>query len=95
VWLTAIGYVCALFCALGWLRERRRIESNQRLNLERRNVAEQAARFGIWEVDVPSGVVVLSAGAALLSGLPPTLNRTTPSVIRRSIHPDDLKVVKP
>jgi PAS domain S-box-containing protein len=106
VWLTAIGYVCALFCALGWLRARRRVESNQRQSLERerqslererqslerRSVAEQAAHFGIWELDVPSGVVVLSAGAALLSGLPPTLKRTTPSKIRRSIHPDDLKV---
>ncbi len=92
VWLTAIGYLCALVSALGWRRERRRVERNQRLSLERRNVAEEAAHFGIWEVDVPAGVVVLSAGAARLSGLPSSLKRTNPATIRRSIHPDDLEV---
>ncbi len=92
VWLTAIGYLCALVCALGWLRERRRVERNQRLSVERRTVAEEAAHFGIWEVVVPAGVVILSAGAARLSGLPPSLKRTTPAAIRRSIHPDDLAV---
>jgi PAS domain S-box-containing protein len=60
-------------------------ESSERLDL-----AENAAGFGIWEMDTSSDSVFLSAEAALLSGLPPVAIRTTDGELRARIHPDDL-----
>jgi PAS domain S-box-containing protein len=52
-------------------------------------LAEQAARFGIWELDFASNTITLSAGAAAMSGLAPELCRTDVSVVEAIIHPDD------
>jgi PAS domain S-box-containing protein len=56
---------------------------------ERLEIAEDAARFGIWEMDLSSDIVILSAGAALLSGLSPMETRATDSELNERIHPDD------
>ena len=53
-------------------------------------LAEQAARFGIWELDLATNAVILSAGAAAMSGLPPEICQRDVSVIEAMIHPDDL-----
>ena len=38
-------------------------------NMERLQLAEEAAQFGIWELELTTGMMTLSAGAAALSGL--------------------------
>jgi signal transduction histidine kinase/DNA-binding response OmpR family regulator/GAF domain-containing protein len=60
-----------------------------RASTERLDFAEEAAGFGIWEMDLSSDIVLLSAGAALLSGLPPVATRATDVDLSERIHPDD------
>ena len=60
-----------------------------RQSAERLDLAEEAAGFGIWEMDTSSDDVILSAGAALLSGLPPVATRTKDANLQERIHPDD------
>jgi PAS domain S-box-containing protein len=60
-----------------------------RSSSERLDLAEEAADFGIWEMDLSSDVVILSAGAARLSGLPPVTTRTTDLELQGRIHLDD------
>jgi PAS domain S-box-containing protein len=55
------------------------------------DVAERAAKFGIWEHDLESNWVMLSAGAARLSGLAPEANRVRPEQLHDRVHPDDAK----
>src|SRR5271170_1599196 len=52
-------------------------------------LAEQAAHFGIWELDLATNIITLSAGAASMSGLPPEFCRVDVSVVEARIHPDD------
>ncbi len=56
---------------------------------ERLELAEEAAGFGIWEMDTSSDFVILSAGAAVLSGLPPATRRAPLPELQDRIHPDD------
>jgi PAS domain S-box-containing protein len=60
-----------------------------RASTERLDFAEDAAGFGIWEMDLSSDIVLLSAGAALLSGLPPVATRAKDADLNERIHPDD------
>jgi two-component system, sensor histidine kinase and response regulator len=53
------------------------------------DVAEGAAKFGIWEHDLASNWVMLSAGAARLSGLAPDAVRVRPQQLHEQVHPDD------
>ena len=55
------------------------------------DVAEAAAKFGIWEHDLASNRVTLSAGAARLSGLPPEAARVRPERLHERVHSDDLQ----
>ncbi|HEV8412928.1 MAG TPA: PAS domain-containing protein [Bryobacteraceae bacterium] len=60
-----------------------------RESAERLELAEESAAFGIWEQDASSDYVILSAGAAQLSGLPPGTKRATVPELQDKIHPDD------
>jgi PAS domain S-box-containing protein len=53
------------------------------------DVAERASKFGIWEHDLETNWVALSAGAARLSGLPPDISRVRPERLHEQVHPDD------
>jgi len=53
------------------------------------DVAEGAAKFGIWEHDLDSNWVMLSAGAARLSGLGSEPARVRPEQLHARVHPDD------
>ena len=53
------------------------------------DVAEGAAKFGIWEHDLESNWVTLSAGAARLSGFPPQVSRVRPEELHARVHPED------
>jgi PAS domain S-box-containing protein len=53
------------------------------------HLAEQAAHFGIWELDIASNTIMLSAGAAAMSGLAPNIGRRDLSEVEARIHPHD------
>jgi two-component system, sensor histidine kinase and response regulator len=53
------------------------------------DVAEAAAKFGIWEHDLESHCVTLSACAARLSGLPAAATRVRLEQLHERVHPDD------
>ncbi len=57
---------------------------------ERLHLAEQAANFGVWEMDVATEMVTLSQGAAILSGLPPAATRRSSAELNLLIHAEDL-----
>jgi PAS domain S-box-containing protein len=53
-------------------------------------LAEESARFGVWELDPATGMVHLSAGAARLNGLPPVATTKHGDELSALIHPDDV-----
>ena len=69
--------------------ERLTADRKLREAVERLRLAEEAAGFGVWDLDIASDVVTLSEGAAVLSGLPRDTTRATGSELSRLIHPDD------
>ena len=77
-----------------------RLRSEQRLreNAERIELAEQAASFGIWELDTSSGIMSISTGLASLLGSPDgsgqELRRMTVVEFRQLIHPGDRDFVR-
>lgn len=56
---------------------------------ERLARAEDVAHFGIWELDVRSGVMMLSAGAAALSGFEHVAMRVPVEKVNGMVHPED------
>jgi PAS domain S-box-containing protein len=52
-------------------------------------LAEESARFGVWELDPATGMVHLSAGAARLNGLPAVASARPSDELSARIHPDD------
>ena len=68
-----------------------RLTSDRKLReaVERLRLAEEAAGFGVWELDIPSDTVLLSEGAAVLNGLPRDTARANGSELSQLIHPDD------
>ncbi len=54
-------------------------------------MAEEVAGFGIWESDLATGTVRLSAGAAALYGFPAVAMRIPAADLRALIHPEDLE----
>ena len=99
LWLALIVLAGMLGLAGGLVLSRRRLPgaaasadpaaflSSNRAVLD---VAEGAAKFGIWEHDLQSHWVMLSAGAARLSGLAPEAARVRPERLHERVHPDDV-----
>src|SRR3984957_13638155 len=69
--------------------ERLRAEEKLRENAERIAMAEKAAEFGIWQTDLPTGMVTFSEGFAALTGLTGRPLRIHVDQWRQMIHPDD------
>jgi PAS domain S-box-containing protein len=98
-WLAGLGLAGALGFAAGAALSRRRARLTSRPPegaavfpsehpvLE---VAEEAARFGLWEVDCATGRVTLSAGAAHLSGFPARPMRVPAEELHARICPLDM-----
>ncbi len=72
--------------------ERLKAEQRLREDAERFDLAEKAASFGIWEIDVPTGTVTVSEGFAALTGLTGGPRRLSLDQWRTMIHPDDRAV---
>jgi two-component system sensor histidine kinase/response regulator len=73
--------------------ERLRAEERLRENAERFDLAEKAASFGVWQVDVPAGHVTISDGFAALVGLTGRPLRLSIEEWRAMTHPEDRQAV--
>ena len=62
-------------------------------NAERLALAEDVAGFGVWELDVTTNAMTLSAGAAALSGFERAAMQVTGEQLVARIHPDDMPMV--
>ena len=69
--------------------ERLTADRKLREAVERLRLAEDAAGFGLWELDIASDTVTLSEGAAVVNGLPKNIGRISGAKIRELLHPDD------
>jgi PAS domain S-box-containing protein len=69
--------------------ERLRAEEKLRENAERIAMSEKAAAFGIWQTDLPTGILSFSEGFAALVGLTGRPLRMNIIEWREMIHPDD------
>lgn len=69
--------------------ERLTAERKLRESLERLNLAEEVAGFGIWDRDLEREIMTLSAGAAAVSGLPPRAVRMNRGDVNQLIYPED------
>ncbi len=73
--------------------EWRRSEERLRETSQRLEMAEKAAGFGIWEVDIPKGLVSFSEGFASLLGLPLGRIESPFSELEAMLHPKDRALV--
>jgi len=72
------------------------LRSEQRLRetAERLDLAEKAAGFGIWEVDVAGRSVTLSEGLAALVGLRSSPRKQNLDELAAMVHPEDREAVR-
>jgi diguanylate cyclase (GGDEF)-like protein len=78
----------------GSVIERLRSEQRLREAADRMALAEKAAAFGIWEVDVPTGTVTVSEGFATLIGLATGTRRISLPELEAMVHPADRTVLR-
>src|SRR5580658_2662060 len=69
--------------------ERIRAEMRLRETIERLNLAETVARFGIWESNFQKDVMTLSAGLALMMERPVSQFQLTGPEFYAMVHPED------
>ena len=69
--------------------ERIRAEIHLRETVERLNLAETVARFGIWECDFQKDTITLSAGLALMMERPMSQFQLTRPDFYAMVHPED------
>ena len=93
MWISNVGVLAAAVgvCAAGWFetyRRYRRAAAHAATDATF-DLAEQTASFGVWTTDLASDVVVLSAGAARLTGLPAVAGPRRAADLQALIHPDE------
>ena len=71
--------------------ERIRAEIRLRETVERLNLAETVARFGIWESNFQKDIMILSAGLALMMERPMSQFQLTRPEFYAMVHPEDRK----
>ena len=69
--------------------ERIRAESRLRETIERLNLAETVAQFGIWDCNFQTDVMTLSAGLALMMERPASQFQLTAAEFHAMVHPED------
>ena len=97
-------WIAIATCVVGWLWTYLRLRTlsrghgqhsesestdNPSNNNDTYRLAEEAAHFGVWEVDLTTDTVLLSSGAARLCGFPLDTARVHVSQMAGLIHPDD------
>ena len=86
IWVALFSTTLAVACSAGWLVSSRRIRL---VNQDVLALAEESAGFGVWEHDLVSNIITLSAGAARLSGDAPVECQRTADELLERIHRDD------
>jgi PAS domain-containing protein len=71
--------------------ERIRAEMHLRETIERLNLAETVARFGIWECNFQKDIMTLSAGLAVMLERPVSQFQLTRAEFYAMVHPEDRK----
>jgi diguanylate cyclase (GGDEF)-like protein len=84
LWMTRVAAQLA-----GNAIERVRAEAHLRETLERLNLAETVARFGIWEGNFLKAKITGSAGLAVMMERPPEPFELTLEEFHAMVHPDD------
>jgi PAS domain S-box-containing protein len=74
--------------------ERLRAEQRLRDNAERMALAERAATFGIWEIDLAAATLTISEGLALMLGVADRPVSLSADQVSAMIHPDDRETVR-
>ena len=74
--------------------ERIRAEKHLRETINRLNLAETVARFGLWEADFQKGTLTLSEGLAAMMERPLTQLQLTKAEFDAMVHPDDLDALR-
>jgi diguanylate cyclase (GGDEF)-like protein len=74
--------------------ERIRAEMHLRETIERLNLAETVARFGIWECNFQKDVMTLSAGLAQMMERPVSQFQLTRAEFYAMVHPEDRQVLR-
>ena len=69
--------------------ERMRAEQRLRDAADRLALAEKAAAFGIWDLDIPTGILTVSDGFVALTGLTEPPGKLNLDRFREIIHPAD------
>jgi PAS domain S-box-containing protein len=85
----ALGVVEAGAHLAGNAIERLTAQRRLRESAERLKLAEEAAGFGVWELEVSDHSVTLSEGAAATYGFAGGAQRRTAEEVKALIHPDD------
>jgi PAS domain S-box-containing protein len=85
----ALGVVEAGAHLAGNAIERLTVQKRLRESAERLKLAEEAAGFGIWELDLSDHSFTLSEGAAATYGFAGGAQRRTAEEVKALIHPDD------
>src|SRR5579862_2611026 len=88
----ALGVVEAGAHLAGNAIERLTAQKRLRESAERLKLAEEAAGFGVWELEVSDQSVTLSEGAAATYGFAGGAQRRTAEEVKALIHPDDWPV---
>jgi diguanylate cyclase (GGDEF)-like protein len=74
--------------------ERIRAEQTLRETTQRLNMAERVAQFGIWEADIPNGVINISKGMAAMMERAGASLRMSVEEFDALIHPDDVGTLR-
>ena len=74
--------------------ERIRAEMQLRETIERLNLAETVARFGIWECNFQKDVMTLSPGVAVMMERPVAQFQLTRAEFYAMVHPEDRKALR-
>jgi diguanylate cyclase (GGDEF)-like protein len=69
--------------------ERIRAERQLKAAVNRLNLAQKAAQFGIWEADFQKNIITLSEGLAALMERPPSKLQLTRAEFEAMVHPED------
>ncbi len=89
-----LGIVEAGAHLAGNVIEREAAQRTLRATVDRLRMAEEAAGFGVWSWDLPSDRVILSEGAAALSGFPREELHLPRKKLHSLLHPDDAEAVR-
>jgi len=74
--------------------ERIRAEKALSEAAKRLNLAEKVARFGVWETNLPKGIVTISEVMAAIMECPADKRQLTVQELDAMIHPEDLGALK-